>query len=169
MNKNIQLLLLLLFGFIITINAQDTTNTKVSTTATVVNGYYQTIDLNPNTPCGCDQKTQRTLDLAKGLRPRDVLDYKLYAFSFSFGNNTNSASKLFKAFENDKSVYKISLKEWSAFMLFTTKDFDVASFIEAAKQVFATFNAMTPEEYLKMKNTSSYNEYMLSKQEPEVK
>lgn len=164
MIKSIQSLLLIVFAFCNNIHAQDV-NTSITTTA---NGYYQTIDLNPETPCSCNQKTQRTLDLSKGLRPNDVLDYKLYAYSFTFGNNTNAASKLFKSFENDITIYKVSMKEWSAFMLLTTKDFDFASFEKAAQSVFATFSSMRPEDFLKLKNTTSYNEYIQAKQEFEL-
>jgi hypothetical protein len=169
MQKNIQLVFLLVFILNIATYAQDSTSTKVATTAPIADGYYQRIDLNPNSPCNCNQKTQRTTELAKGLRPNDVLDYKIYAYSFTFGNNTNAVSKLFKSFENDLTIYKVSMKEWSAFMLLTTKDFDFASFEKAAQSVFATFAPMTPEDFLKIKNTTSYNEYIQAKQEFEMK
>jgi hypothetical protein len=160
MIKYIQLLLFIIIFPSICSFAQ-----QVGVSAGISSGYYQSVNLNPETPCTCDQKTQRTHDLAKGLIPGDVNNYNLYAYSFSFGSNTNAASKLFKAFENDVAIYKISMKEWSSFMLLTTKDFDVSSFEIAAKQVFATFVPITPEDFLKIKNTTSYYEYIQAKQE----
>lgn len=167
MKKHIQLIFFVIFSFNITSYAQGINDNKVNQDLST-NGYYQKIDLNSDTPCSCDQKTQRTHDLAKGLRPNEVLNYVLHAYSFSFNNNTNAASKLFKAFENDFTIYKISMKEWSAFMLLTTSDFDVVSFEKAAKQAFATFIPMAPEEFLKIKNTSSYNEYIKALEESKM-
>ncbi len=164
MEKYIQLVLFVLFSFNITTYAQTLSSDKASTNLST-NGYYQKVDLNEDTPCGCDQKTQRTHDLAKGLRPNEVLNYSLHAYSFSFGNSTNTVSKLFKAFENDSTIYKISMIEWTSFMLLTYSNFDVASFEKAAKQSFGTFIPMKPEEFLKLKNTSSYNEYAKAQEE----
>jgi len=146
--------------------AQDSTNNKIAPTA---KGYYQTIDISAETPCSCDQKTQRTYELAKGLIPNDVLNYSLHAYSFSFGDNVNAASKLFKAFENDPNVYKVSMKEWSSFMLLTFSKFDVASFENAAIQSFAAFAPMKTEDFLKIKNTTSYNEYVQAMEEAKLK
>ena len=67
---------------------------QVGETAKVVNGYYQTIDLNPSTECGCDKKTERTHELNKALNQYDVLNYKLHAYKFSFGNSTNAVNNL---------------------------------------------------------------------------
>jgi hypothetical protein len=86
--------------------------------------YYQSVDLNPNTPCNCNQKTARTQELNRGLIPNDVTSYKLHAYSFRLPVNTIVASKLFKAFENDATIYKVSMKEWDSFMLLTTDKFD---------------------------------------------
>lgn len=164
MKINIHLLIITIIFLSYSVHAQDSLNTKLNAVK-IKDGFYQKIDLNPDSPCSCDQKTQRTFDLAKGLRPKDVLDYSLHAYSFTFGNNTNAASKLFKAIENDFTVYKISMKEWTSFMLLTGGDFDVASFEQAAKLVFATFTPMTPEEFLKIKNTTSYYEYIQAMEE----
>ena len=167
MKKYIQLAFLLLFSFNVITYAQVLNSDKTITNLSG-NGYYQKVDLNDDTPCGCDQKTQRTHDLSKGLRPNEVLNYSLHAYSFSFGNNINAVSKLFKAFENDSSIFKVSMKEWSEFMLLTTSQFDVASFEKAAKQAFGTFTPIKPEEFLKLKNTSSYNEYVKAQEESKI-
>lgn len=133
-------------------------------------GYYQSIDLNPETPCNCNLKTQRTFDLAKGLRPNDVLDYKLYAYSFTSSNSSNvSVIKLFKSFENDLNVYKISLVEGKSFMILATNDFDIVSFEMAAKSIFLELISIAPEDFLKIKNSTSYYEYVKAKQEFEMK
>ena len=162
MIKYIQTLFLIVAVFCNYTFAQQTENlTSVSTTK----GYYQTVDLNAETPCGCDSKTQRTHDLAKGLIPYDVLNYKLHAYKFTFGNSMNAVAKLFKAFENDATIYKVSMKEWTSFMLLTSDKFDAASFEKAAKTAFATFEPMEIEDFLKAKNTSSYNEFMKAKEE----
>lgn len=123
-------------------------------------GYYQTISLDDTTPCNCDAKTDRTHQLNKGLVPYDVSNYKLHAYQFTFGNTSIPAAKLFKALENDLSVYKVSMKEWQSFMLLTTEKFDSRSFELAAAKAFITFNKMQPEEFLKIKNTTSYLEYI---------
>ncbi|MFN8285051.1 MAG: hypothetical protein U0U67_17645 [Chitinophagales bacterium] len=141
------------------LHAQDNQEKKIT------EGYYQTIDLNPDTDCKCSQKTERTFQLNKGLAPYDVLNYKLHAYKFTFGTSTNAVAKLFKAFENDASIYKISTKEWTSFMLLTSSEFDVVSFEKAAKQVFATFEVITPKDFLKVKNTSSYNELIQQEKE----
>ncbi len=141
---------------------------QVGETPKVVNGYYQTIDLNPSTECGCDKKTERTHELNKALNQYDVLNYKLHAYKFSFGNSTNAVAKLFKAFENDVTIYKISMKEWTSFMLLTSDTFDAASFEKAAKTVFASFEPMAIEDFLKSKNTTSYNEFMKAKEEAQA-
>lgn len=163
MKKYIHLVLFVIICGKITSYAQ--TSNSINTN---VNGYYQKVDLNADTPCGCDQKTQRTHDLAKGLRPNEVLNYALHAYSFSFNDNINAVSKLFKAFENDFTIYKVSMKEWSAFMLLTTSDFDKASFEQAAKQAFATFTPMPTEDFLKLKSTTSYNEYIQALEEAKI-
>ncbi len=154
MNKTIQLFYLFLNLFIFSsVTAQD--NTK---TVQLANGYYQTIDLNPNTSCDCNAKTERTLQLNKALAPKDVLNYKLHAYKFSLGNNSNMMAKLFKAMEKDLSIYKVSMKEWTAFMVLTTDEFDATSFEQAAKSVFTTLEAMPVKDFLQSKNIDSYNE-----------
>ncbi len=150
---------LVLFSILLTsfeLKGQDTSAVQ----PVKANGYYQTIDLNPDTPCSCDEKTDRTRDLNKTLQPAEVTDYQLHTYSFTFGNSVTAASKLFKALEKDASVYKVSMKEWSSFMLLTTKDFDAASFEAAARQSFQSFAPMIPEDFLKIKNTAAYNAYM---------
>ena len=158
MNRNIHLLFILLFLYSIVSYAQDNNPDKIITTQSV-NGYYQKIDLRDDTPCNCDQKTDRTYELNKGLIEKDVLKYQLHAYKFTLGNSIGSISKLFKAFENDLTLYKVSMKEWESFMLLTTSDFDAASFEKAAVSVFGAFVPIPPLEFLKLKNTSSYNEY----------
>lgn len=168
MRKYIQIYLLLLLFPLGLLNAQhisaDDEKTKVD--VPLVKGYYQTINLDAETPCNCNEKTQRTHDLAKGLIPNDVVNYKLQAYKFTFGNSTVGVSKLFKAFEEDKSIYKVSMKEWDSFMLLTTDKFDVSSFEAAAKLVFATFEPIPVEDYLLRKNSASYTEYMKFIQQP---
>ncbi|MCB0507620.1 MAG: hypothetical protein R2739_05375 [Chitinophagales bacterium] len=149
--------------------AQDDQSSPNNKIAPTVTGYYQSINLDEDTPCTCDTKTQRTHDLAKGLRPYDVINYKLHAYKFTFGSSTVGVSKLFKAFENDKSVYKVSMKEWDSFMLLTDDTFNVTSFESAAKSVFATFEPIDVESFLQRKNTTSYNEYVKYKQESSKK
>ncbi|MFN8238344.1 MAG: hypothetical protein U0T77_09250 [Chitinophagales bacterium] len=136
--------------------AQD--NSTSNTTG--ISGYYQSINLDDQTPCNCNDKTERMLLLNKGLVEGDVINYNLHAYSFSFGSSTLPVSKLFKAFENDKTIYKISMKEWDAFMLLTTSEFDKASFEKAAATVFASFSPITPADFLKLKNLQAYTEYV---------
>lgn len=143
----------------IMLRAQDNQTVKVA------DGYYQTVDLNPDTECGCDKKTERTHQLNKGLNQYDVLNYKLYAYKFTFGSSTNAVAKLFKAFENDLSVYKISMNEWTSFMLLTSDSFNAASFEKAAKSAFATFEPMAVEDFLRAKNTNAYKEFLKAKEE----
>lgn len=157
MNKNIQLILISCFVCHSFANAQVEINTAKKTQNST--GYYQTINLDDQTPCNCKDKTQRTHDLAKGLIEKDVLKYKLYAYKFTFGESTLPVSKLFKALENDSSVYKVSMIEWSSFLLLTTNKFDNISFETAAQKAFGTFSSILPEDFLKAKNTTSYLEY----------
>lgn len=154
-----------LFVLIYTIAVNAQPNNQISTSTS---GFYQTVNLDNLTPCNCSEKTQRTYDLAKGLRPRDVKDYKLFAYKFSFGSSTIAASKLFKAMETDNSIYKVSMKEWDSFMLLTTDKFDYSSFEKAAAAVFETFSKISPEEFLKVKNIESYNEYMQEKEKHRI-
>ncbi len=154
MNKHIQLFIFLLCGLTGSLFAQ------ISTTGAAPNGHYQTINLDEQTPCNCNEKTQRTFDLAKGLRPNEVTNYNLVAYKFTFGNSTLPVSKLFKAMENDPTVYKVSLKEWDSFMLLTTKDFNSNSFEAAAIKAFGSFSKITPEVFLKDKSSEIYNEYL---------
>lgn len=128
----------------------------------LVTGFYQSINLDNETPCNCNEKTERTFQLNKGLVEGDVVSYNLHAYSFSFGNNTLPVSKLFKAFEKDKTIYKISVKEWDAFMLLTTPEFDKASFENAAVAVFAHFSPISAGDFLKIKNLKAYSEYLNS-------
>ncbi|MDB5226914.1 MAG: hypothetical protein JWN78_1107 [Bacteroidota bacterium] len=158
MKKNIHSLFILLFVFVAHSYAQDSNTTKINNQP--VNGYYQKIDLNPDSPCNCDKKTDRTYELNRGLIEKDVLKYQLHAYKFILGNSMSAISKLFKAFENDPSIYKISMKEWESFMLLTTPAFDQASFEKAAATVLPFFAAIPTEDFLKVKNTSSYNEYI---------
>lgn len=160
MNKYIHFILLLLLFSCLKVSAQNSNTQTSSGTVPVSNGYYQTIDLDPNTSCDCNQKTNRTKALSKGLVEFDVINYKLHAYRFSFDNSYVILSKLFKALENDSTVYKVSMKEWDSFMLLTTDKFDVASFEKAAQLIFQSFMAMQPEEFLKLKSTNSYNEYV---------
>lgn len=162
MKKRIQLFLLLFLFTVFTFRmyAQNNNISTVTTSLPATNGYYQTINLDAETPCSCSDKTQRTYDLAKGLRPNDVKNYELHAYQFKFGPSTIPVSKLFKAFENDATVYKVSMKEWDSFMLLTTKDFNVSSFETAAMKIFDSFSLMLPEDFLKTKNIDSYNEYI---------
>lgn len=126
----------------------------------VAAGYYQSVNLDNETSCNCNEKTERTFLLNKGLVEGDVVNYNLHAYSFSFGNNTLPVSKLFKAFENDKTIYKVSVKEWEAFMLLTTPEFDKASFEKAAVTVFGSFTPIATEDFLKIKNLKAYSEYL---------
>jgi hypothetical protein len=142
MNKFIQLFIILLSSSVGSIFAQ------ISNTGAAPNGYYQTINLDEQTPCNCNEKTQRTFDLTKGLRPNEVTNYNLVAYKFTFGNSTLPASKLFKAIENDPTVYKVSLKEWDSFLLLTTKEFDAQSFESAASKVFGSFIKIDPKDFL---------------------
>jgi hypothetical protein len=158
MNKFIQLFIILLSSSVGSIFAQ------ISNTGAAPNGYYQTINLDEQTPCNCNEKTQRTYDLTKGLRPNEVTNYNLVAYKFTFGNSTLPASKLFKAIENDPTVYKVSLKEWDSFLLLTTKEFDAQSFESAASKVFGSFIKIDPKDFLVTKNISSYNEYILQQE-----
>lgn len=155
MKKRIQFFLL--FPFFINTYAADG---DVAKDVPVTKGYYQSVNLDTDTPCSCSDKTQRTYDLAKGLKPNDVKNYELHAYQFKFGSSTLPVSKLFKALENDATVYKVSLKEWDSFMLLTTKNFDVLSFETAAMKIFGAFSLMRPEDFLKTKNMDSYNEYI---------
>jgi len=159
MNKYIYSILVFFLVFELQSYAQNNilSENKAQTT---VNGYYQTINLDNETPCNCNEKTQRTYDLAKGLRPSDLREYELHTYKFKFGSSTIPASKLFKALENDASVYKVSIKEWDSFLLLTTKEFDVLSFEAAAMKIFDLFSLMKPEDFLKTKNMDSYNEYL---------
>lgn len=156
MLKNIQILLYLLGCISIDLKAQNINFPQAINNS---KGYYQTIDIDSDTPCNCNDKTQRTHDLARGLFPSDVSNYELHAYQFSFGTSTTGASKLFKSLENDMSVYKVSMKEWNSFMLLTTKDFDALSFEIAASKVFDSFSIMQPDVFLKEKNLESYNEF----------
>ena len=160
MKKYIHFIFLLLLFSCLKISAQNSNALTSSNTVPVANGYYQTINLDAETTCNCNEKTQRTYDLAKGLKPNDVKNYELHAYQFKFGATTVPVSKLFKALENDATVYKVSMKEWDSFMLLTTKDFDVLSFETAAMKIFDTFSLMLPEDFLKTKNMDSYNEYV---------
>jgi hypothetical protein len=128
--------------------------------AAQVNGYYQRINLDDESACNCKEKTDRTYELSKGLRPGEVTKYQLHAYRFQLGNSTLPVSKLFKAFESDNSIYKISVQEWNAMLLLTTASFDKASFETAAAGVFSTFTVMDVAEFLKMKNSESYAEYL---------
>jgi hypothetical protein len=165
MNINIHFLAILVVNifFSLPIVAQDTTQQHLVVTPN--NGYYQSINLDNESPCNCNAKTQRTFDLAKGLRPNDVLNYKLHAYKFTLGSSTNSVSKLFKAFEKDNSIYKISMKEWDSFLLLTNENFDVASFEQAAKSVFTFFEPMSALDFLKSKNLIAFNELIKYNQE----
>lgn len=156
MKKHIQLFLLLSF-IIFNSNASDG---ELAKHLPVTKGYYQTIDLDDNTPCNCNEKTQRMYDLIKGLRPHEVENYDLHTYAFTLGKSFLSVPKLFKALENDPSVYKVSLIEWNSMMLLTTKDFDAVSFEIIAMKVFDSFSLMQPEDFLKIKNMDSYNEYI---------
>jgi hypothetical protein len=167
MKKNLQLWLVASFLLNFTVQSQDSVQVKV-TTLPSVNGYYQTIDLNADTPCGCDSKTERTYQLSKGLLDNDLVDYSLHAYKFKIGNTNNAFLKLFKAFENDPNVYKLSVKKWDSFMLVTTKKFDVASFEKAASIAMENITPILPEEYLKEKNINTYNVYMQFKQQAEL-
>lgn len=160
MKKRIQLFTFLSFLFF-NIYAVDG---DVASDFPVTNGYYQTIDLDDNTPCNCNEKTQRMYDMTKGLYPKDVIKYELHPYKISLGNSYLAAPKLFKALENDRSVYKVSLIDWKYMMLLTTKDFDALSFETAALKVFSSFSKMQADEFLKLKNMESYNEYMIEKE-----
>ena len=160
MNKYIHFILFILLFSCLKISAQNSNALQSSNTVPVANGYYQTINLDEETSCDCNEKTQRTRDLSKGLRPKDVINYDLHAYKITLKNSFLSVPKLFKGLENDTTVYKVSMKEWDSFMLLTTKDFDALSFEVAAMKVFAEFSVMLPEDFLRMKNTDSYNEYV---------
>jgi hypothetical protein len=95
---------------------------------------------------------------------KEISNYNLVAYKFTFGNSTLPASKLFKAIENDPTVYKVSLKEWDSFLLLTTKEFDAQSFESAASKVFGSFIKIEPKDFLVTKNISSYNEYILQQE-----
>ncbi|MBK9329586.1 MAG: hypothetical protein IPM95_09820 [Sphingobacteriales bacterium] len=159
MTKRIHLFICIFFSVaFLPVKAQDTIMVNVA----AVPGYYQSLNLDNQTPCNCNEKTERTFQLNKGLVEGDVVSYNLHAYSFSFGSNTLPASKLFKAFENDKTVYKISVKEWDAFMLLTTPEFNKASFENAASGVFADFSSIAATDFLKNKNLKAYSEYVNS-------
>ncbi len=156
MNKHIHLLFILIFIFSVFSYAQDTnTETKINQP---VNRYYQTINLDSETPCNCDSKTERTYQLNKGLLTNEVLNYNLHSYKFTFGNSLNAPIKLFKALENDLSVHKVSMKEWESFMLLTSENFDAESFEQAALKAFLSFTKIEPLDFLKNKNISSYLE-----------
>lgn len=151
MNKNLQIFLI---GLILLLNGD-----ALATDENVA-GYYQTINIENDTPCSCDEKTQRTFDLAKGIRPGDVSNYDLHAYKIVAGDKLTSIAKIFKAFEKDNSVYKLSIIEWNSILLLTNKDFDKISFETAAKNVFSSFESITPEIFLKQKNIDAYKEYV---------
>lgn len=156
MKKRIQLFLLLFLLFL----KVHATDGEVAKELPVVKGYYQTINLDDNSPCNCNEKTQRMYDMTKGLRPHEVESYNIHTYAFTLGKSFLSVPKLFKALEGDPSVYKISLIEWNSMMLLTTKDFDAVSFETIAMKVFDSFSLMQPEDFLKIKNMDSYNEYI---------
>lgn len=160
MKKNIHLYLLLILSVMSSNGIWAQVVNKEQAPAPARVGYYQKIDFSPDTPCGCDKKTDRTRALNKALATRDVEDYYLHAYRFTFLETPAPVAKLFKALEGDASVYKVSMKEWDSFMLLTTADFDNASFEAAAKIAFATFEPMQPEDFLKSKNLTAYDEYM---------
>ncbi len=108
MNINIHLIVLLTISSNFASYAQNAYSGVQSVQLT--DGYYQTIDLNPETACRCEKKTERTFSLNKGLVQYDVLNYKLHAYKFSFGNSNVPVSKLFKAMDDDLTIYKISMK-----------------------------------------------------------
>lgn len=123
---------------------------------------YSSIDFEENTPCNCSQKTDRTRQLSKGLLDQDLKQYDLHAYTFSFKNNNPQGwAKLFKAMESDPTIYKVSVKEWDSFLLLTTPGFDVAAFEAAAQKAVDNFSVITPDVYLKAKNTALFNAYML--------
>lgn len=158
MKKNIQLCFVALVTFYLNSSAQE--GASVVKANEVKSGYYQSINFEDAAPCNCDQKTQRTHDLNKALSKNDVTYYNLHAYRFNFGDSPASMAKLFKALEGDASVYKVSMKEWDSFMLLTTVEFDVASFEAAARVAFRYFEPMQPEDFLKNKNQTSYEEYI---------
>ena len=139
---------------------------QVGETTKVVSGYYQTIDLNPETECGCDFKTPRNEELNSRLLEYDVLNYNMHAYKYEFGTSMMPASKLFYAFENDQTVRKISFSmETKTFMLITTPDFDNASFEAAAKIAFKEVSPIVATNYLYKKCINCYNAYMKYTQE----
>jgi len=162
MRKNLLLYLLLELCLFSSLYGQDSLNSVPPRSLKV--GYYQTIDLSSNTPCACDAKTPRTRELNKALAPKDVLEYQLHAYKFSFLDTPAPVAKLFKAIEGDQTVYKISMKEWDSFVLLTHRNFDTASFEEACKLVFATFEVIDPAQYLLSKNQEAYQEYKQNRQ-----
>ncbi|MEZ5025999.1 MAG: hypothetical protein R2739_05395 [Chitinophagales bacterium] len=125
-------------------------------------GYYQKIDLDLNTSCTCKDKTTRTYELAKALQPEDFSKYNFYAYTFQFPENINGVSKLFKAFENDLSVHKISMIEWSSFMLLVDDTFDKNSFEIAANKIFKTITPISYSEFLnkKVRDKTLLSEYL---------
>lgn len=158
MKKNIQLCFVLLVSLYLNSQAQEFA--AQSKAEELKSGYYQSVNFDDGIPCNCNQKTQRTHDLNKALGKNDVIYYSLHAYRFNFGDSPAAMAKLFKALEGDASVYKVSMKEWDAFMLLTTADFDVASFEAAARIAFHYFESMPPADFLKSKSQTSYEEYM---------
>lgn len=149
--------------FVFYASAQENLDSEINTLS-----YYQSIDLDAETPCNCNEKTDKVKQLYKGVVDKDFYDNKLHAYHFSYGNSINAFSKLFQALENDPSVIKISMNEWNSFMLFTTDKFDSNSFEKAAKKAFVTFYTISPDDYLLKKNAdlfATYKSYKLNIQE----
>jgi hypothetical protein len=119
-----------------------------------VSGRYQMIELDPAKPCNCNEKTPRYFEMYQAVQEQDIRQYRMIAYKFSFGPSIDQASKLFRALEQDPAVMKISIREWDYFMLFTTDEFDAASFDTAAGSVFGEISAITPADFFLYKNAS---------------
>ena len=166
MKKNVQLLFFIIsIIFANTIYAQDSLILNKNK-ATEIKGYYQSIDLNAETPCNCEIKTARNEELNTRLLEYDVLNYNMHAYKYEFGTSMMPASKLFHAFEKDSAVRKISFSmETKTFMLITTPEFDIASFEAAAKIAFKELSPIVATNYLYKKSINCYNAYVKYTQE----
>jgi hypothetical protein len=116
-------------------------------------GYYQTIDIDPLTPCDCNSKTDRNSALNEHLIKNDIINYNLIAYKYEPLSTYVTASKLFFSIENDSSVHKISfMMSEHCFMLAIDKKFDKLSFEKALFKVFKSVTQLDVAEFLRKKN-----------------
>ena len=162
MEKTLQVILFILSVLCFTQPLKAQQGDKVIDNTKTPPALYSSIDFEENTPCNCNQKTERARELSKGLLDQDLKQYDLHAYTFSFKNNNPQGwAKLFKTMESDPTIYKVSVKEWDSFLLLTTPGFDVAAFEAAAQKALDNFSVITPDVYLKAKNTALFNTYLL--------